>query len=361
MVDFLFLISIALIILFIALAATSYFKKHNKVKTIIFSIVTVFILIFSIFVPNGFQEIKSGEIAVVKVWGKATSTKTAGLHFRNVLTTKYEIYDSKVQQLEINTEVYTKDAQPSSIMLVLQFSINPENAVNIASEFGSMNSLNSKITSIAIEKSKVVLANKTAMELIATRNELSPAVQASVEDGIERFYINVHSVVITDMSFSDAFELAVENKMIAEQKKLEAEYAKEQAIIKANEEAETARIQAEADLAVAILNAQKALETAKGQAESQAIIAKGEARALKLKYIETARMLGLPVTMTEVKDEDGIITAFEYDINTETCTPEQFETLENYMRYINYLETWDGQLPEVVGDGSSLGGIIINP
>lgn len=326
------------------------YRGKKKTGSIILGLSALLMLGVFITVPFGIKTVDAGEVAVVKVFGEAKETKTAGIHFVNVFSTKLERMDSRVQQLVISTEVYTKDAQPATVELIVQFKINSDQAVDIVKSYGSMEMLKSRVEKVSIEKAKVVLSDKTAMRLIETRSELSPAVQSSIESIQDQYYIRIESVVITDMSFSDAFEKAVEDKMIAEQKKLEAEYSKEQAEIKAKEEAEVARIKAEADLVVAKLNAEKALAAAKGDADAQVAIADGQAKALKLQYIETARMLGLPINVTEVKDDDNNVIGYEYNIDLENATTVQYKTLEEYMRFINYLESWDGKLPEVIGD-----------
>ena len=68
-----------------------------------------------------------------------------------------------------------------------------------------------------------------------------------------------------------------------------------------------------------------------------------------MKSIETARMLGFEITETQT--EEGI----EYNISFEGKTQEEINAISAYLKYIEYLETWDGTLPEVVtGDGVSI-------
>jgi regulator of protease activity HflC (stomatin/prohibitin superfamily) len=78
-------------------------------------------------------------------------------------------------------------------------------------------------------------------------------------------------VVVTDITFSEAFENTVEDKMIAEQEKLKAEYEKEKAIIQAEQQLEVAKKEAEAQL-----------EKAKKEAESKELIAEADAKALQI-------------------------------------------------------------------------------
>lgn len=233
------------------LTKASLGKKIKSSRAVIGSVLSIAFLLLFIFVPFGFTQIETGEIAVVKVWGNAVSTRTAGLHFRNIVSEKYEIYDLKTQQLDFDTEVYTKDAQTLSVQLTVQFSIKAENIINIATTYGNLDNLKNRVGKVAIEKAKVILAAQSAMELIETRAALSPKVYTEIKALEAQYFIFIENVVIVDMAFNSAFELAVEQKMIAEQEKLKATYDMERALIKAQEQLEVARLKAEEILILA--------------------------------------------------------------------------------------------------------------
>ncbi len=302
-------------------------------------------LVMLIFIPGGFKTVNTGEVAVVKVWGEAKEVKDAGLHFANIISTEFVTYDLKTQQMDIDNEVYTKDAQPLNIKMTMQYSIKStkEDILKINKTYGTMGALANRIQNVAVEKSKVVLSAKTAMEIIETRAKISPDVLTEIKTLETQYFINVENVVIVDMAFSTAFESAVEQKMIAEQEKLKAQYDKEKAIIKAEEELEVAKKNAEATIA-----------KAQGNADAMIAAAEGEARALKLKSIEVARMLGFEITETVTGDTT------EYNIVTENVAIEKIQLISEYLKYIAYLEAWDGQLPTVVGDGFNIM-IPVNP
>jgi hypothetical protein len=132
--------------------------------------------------------------------------------------------------------------------------------------------------------------------------------------------------------------------MIAEQEKLKAEYEKETAIVNAEKELEVAKLQAQAKL-----------EKAKADAEAQIEVARAEAESVKLKSIEVARALGFNINETEIKDENGVVTAIEYEIDFEGKTSEEIKLITEYLKYIEYLAKWNGELPEVMtGDSASI-------
>ena len=122
------------------------------------------------------------------------------------------------------------------------------NAENPCAKYPPINpDLENRITSIATEQAKSTLSRDKAMDIIANRASISPAVEEVIKEAVgEEYYVNIVTVVLTDIDFSDAFELAVEEKMIAEQTKLKADYENETKIAKAEADVNIARAEAEA-------------------------------------------------------------------------------------------------------------------
>jgi regulator of protease activity HflC (stomatin/prohibitin superfamily) len=210
-------------------------------------------LISFIFIPFGYYQVDAGEIAVLRRKGKIIGIQNAGLYIRNILTQKVSKYDIKTQQLDITTEVYTRDAQPMTAQLTLQFSIEINKVKEIAIKFGTLKTLKIRIESIAIEKAKSVLACNTAMELIENRSLLSSLILSEIKTLETQYFLTFENVVLTDMAFSDAFEQAVEQKMVEQQKVEQARAAAERQKIEA--EAKLAVAQIEASIKVALANA----------------------------------------------------------------------------------------------------------
>lgn len=250
-------------------------------------------------VPFSFHTINTGEVAVVKHLGEIKDVRDAGTSFDLWMLNSYMKYDTKVQNVEITTMAYSSDAQTMDIAMTLQYQIMVDKVVDIATQYGPLDTLEGRIQSIAIEKTKSVLSVYKAMDIIANRATISPAVEQAIKDAIgEEYFVNVTAVVLTNIDFSDAFELAVEEKMIAEQAKLKADYENQTKVAKA-----------EADAQAKLKAAQAEIEIAKAEAEAKKIAAEAEAEANKT-----------------VAD---------------SITPEILEKM--------FYEKWDGKLPTVVG------------
>jgi regulator of protease activity HflC (stomatin/prohibitin superfamily) len=264
--------------------------------------ILAFVLIIAfIIVPFSFHTVSSGEVAVVKRLGKIEGVKTAGTHYDFWATNKYITYDTKVQNLETQTAAYSSDAQTMTIQMTIQYQIYSDKAVEIATQYGKLKVLENRIESIALEKTKSVLSSHKAMDIIANRASISPAVESAIKEAVgDEYYVDIVAVVLTNIDFSDAFELAVEEKMIAEQAKLKADYENQTKVAKA-----------EADAEAKLKAAQAAIEIAKAEAEARMIAAEAEAAANKVV-------------------EDSI-------------------TAKIIQKLI--IEAWDGKLPVVAGNG----------
>lgn len=296
---------IIIIALFAGCVATvfTFLEKNKMIPTLIAGILAFVLLVSFLIVPFSWRTINTGEIAVVRRFGEIQGTKGPGISFAPWIVTKYNKYDTKVQNLEAMTMAYSADAQTMEIAMTIQYQIMSDKVVDIATHYGSLKTLESRIQSVAIEKTKAVLSANKAMDIIANRASISPAVEQAIMEAVgDEYCVDIVTVVLTNIDFSDAFELAVENKMIAEQTKLQAEYENQTKIAKAAADAE-AKLKA----------AQAEIDIAKAEAEAVKIAAEAEAEANRI---------------IEASLTDGIIEKILAD-------------------------AWDGELPKVVGgDGN---------
>lgn len=296
-------------------------------------------LILLILIPGSFHTVEAGSVAVVKQLGIITDIEQPGTYFDFYLTRTYEEYDVKVQQVEISEDAYTADAQSMQINMVVQFQVRQDKVEEIAINYGGLGALTNRIQSVAIERTKAILSKYQAEKLIEERSTISPTVEEEISKAIgDKYYVTFNSAVLTDITFSDAFEAAVEAKMMAQQEKLQAQYENE----KKKEQAETALYVAEQEAKALVAKAQ-------AEADAQVKVAAAEAQAIMLKSVEVARMLGYEVTESTVEgsDEEG------NPVSEKTYTIKYDEThtgadIAEYMKYVEYMSKWDGKLPQVV-------------
>lgn len=343
------LIAAVLAILTIAFIAIAVKQKNSTGKAPVFPMILAFVfaIAFAI-VPFSIRIVNTGEVAVVKFLGEAKEVKNPGMHFDLWLTTEYEYYDAKVQNVEISASTYSHDSQTMDIAVTLQYQIATEKAIEIARQYGSLDALQSKIAAIATEKTKSELSSYTAMDIISERASMSPKVEKAIIDAIsDKYFVSISTVVLTNIDFSDAFEKAVEEKMIAEQKKLQAEYENDMKVAAAEAEAQAAIMKAEAQAKAEII-------AAEAERDAQVELSRAEAISIQLKSVEIARALGFNIIEKEVVDSDGK-PVMEYVIDFEGKSDEDIALITEYIKYMEYLSKWDGKLPTVMsGDGASI-------
>ena len=288
-------------------------------------------------IPFSFHQVSTGEVATVKELGEIKYVRNAGVHFDFWMTKEYTTYDTKIRSLTIETQAYSQDAQTMTVQMSVHYQIDASKAVEIGTKYGSLDVLESRITGKAIQETKDVLTKRGAEKIIEERNLISQEVADAVESAIGAdYFVDIQTVALTNIDFSDAFEKAVEEKMVAAQKKLQAEIENEMKIA-AEKAAAEAKLEA----------AKQEVEVAKQEAEALKIAAEAEAAVLNIQAVQVAKMLGL----TEINAEGE-------EVIKENITVEEAKLIKDYIEYIKYLEVWDGKLPEVVTDGS---GIIIQP
>ena len=294
-------IVLALIAIGCFIGAGVSYENDSGVGTGVCSVIAVIAVIAFFIVPFSFHTVDTGEVAVVKHLGEAREVKEAGTHYNLWITDKYVTYDTKVRTLDLTLMAYSSDAQTMDISMSVQYQIMKDKALDISKQYGTIEALENRITAISMEKTKSAMSGYKAMDIIAQRAEMSPMVEDIIQNAIgEEYFVNVIAVALTNIDFSDAFEKAVEDKMIAEQAKLKADYENETKIAKAEAEAAAKQKTAEANIKIAEAEAQAQLIRAEAEAEANRIIA-------------------------------------------ESITQEILDKI--------YAEAWNGELPKVVGSG----------
>ena len=261
-------------------------------KTIPSVLLALLLLIFGI---RGIRVVDQTEVGIVRTFGTVTGTMNSGIHFVNPISQKVSMYDLRIHVREAAFATYTKDAQPVEVSVEYQYEPQTDRMMEIASQYGSYEILETKIAKVVEERTKIVIARYSAMPLLENRSNLSFEVDEEVAKLEDTFPVHFTSVVVANLDFSDAFEASVEAKMTAEQDALRAEQEKKTAVVKAEQAKEVAAIEADAAIAKA----------------------KGEAEAMKI-------------------------------------TKEALSSMPDEYIQSMYLEKWDGKLPQIVTEGSGL-------
>ena len=248
--------------------------------------------------------VETGYTGIVTTFGKVEdTTMEAGLHFKSPFQ-KIIPMDNREQKSIFETEAFSSDIQQVNITGSINYAINKSTAMNLFKEVGT-DYFNKLVYPRMLEITKGVFSKYTAENLVANRQNLSESIRDGLHSELEGYGINVISLSIENIDFTDAFTDAVEAKQVAAQKKLQAEIEQSQMTMETQQQAERQRINAEAQANVAKINA---------DADAYAVKVRSEAEA------EANKMIADSLT-------DALIE-------------------------MNKIKAWDGKLPTFVGGGS---------
>ncbi len=258
--------------------------------------------------------VPTGYTGIVTTFGRVEDhTFDAGFHIKSPFQ-KVVKMDNRTQKAVEALQAFSSDIQQVDISIAVNYSIDQSTAEKLYKTVGE--EYYSKILyPRLLENTKSVFSKYTAEKLVAYRENLSSEITALVVEDVKDFGINVSSIAVQDIDFTDAFTNAVEAKQVAQQNKLTAQTQQDQLTMEAQQEAERQVIKARADAEKAKIAAEADLEVTKIQADAAEYA--GQKEAAKNKAI------------------------------SQSLTSE-------LVRYY-YIQQWNGQLPQtMLGEGSSV-------
>lgn len=185
--------------------------------------------------------------------GKYSDTVLAtGINGYNPFTTDMICVDAKTQKFEAETETYTKDMQTAKIRYFVNWSVNREKAMELHKKLG--NRYKDRLESETESAVKSIVGHSDSSNLISSRSEVEKAITELLNKRLLELNMKADSVRIEDISYSIAYEQAIERKQIAQQEALaeknKTELVKqkaEQELVRTRAEAEALKIKAKAE------------------------------------------------------------------------------------------------------------------
>ena len=261
--------------------------------------------------------VQTGYTGIVTTFGKVEDvTLEAGLHFKSPFQRIIPM-DNREQKSTFTTEAFSSDIQQVNIIGSINYAINKSTAMNLFKEVGT-DYFNKLVYPRMLEITKGVFSKYTAENLVANRQRLSESIREGLDWELDDYGINVISVSIENLDFTDAFTDAVEAKQVAAQKKLQAEIEQGQMTMETQQQAERKRINAEAEANVAKINA---------DADAYALQVRSEAEAEANKKIAESLTENL-IRFNEIKAWDGKLPTFMAGQGTTTLPILNLETEE---------------------------------
>lgn len=248
-------------------------------------ILTLVIILGLIAFATCTARIPTGYTAIVTTFGKVSdNTLEAGFHVKSPFQ-KITLMDNREQKRTFVTEAFSSDIQQVDINGSVNYAINKSTAMTLFKEVG-VDYFDKLVYPRMLEITKGVFSKYTAENLVAYRQVLSETILKDLGEELEPYGINIISISIENIDFTDAFTDAVEAKQVAAQKKLQAEIEQSQKTMETQQQAERQKIQAQAEADVAKINADADAYAVKVRAEAEAEANKEIAESLTMELIE---------------------------------------------------------------------------
>ncbi len=259
--------------------------------------------------------VETGYTGIVTTFGKVEDvTLEAGLHLKSPFQ-RIIAMDNREQKTSFTTEAFSSDIQQVDITGSINYAINKTTAMNLYKEVGT-DYFNKLVYPRMLEITKGVFSKYSAENLVANREKLSEDIRDGLYKELQDYGINVISLSIENLDFTDAFTDAVEAKQVAAQRKLQAEIEQSQMTMETQQAAERQRINAEAEANVLKINA---------DADAYATKVRSEAEAEANKKIAESLTENL-IRFNEVKAWDGKLPTYMAGEGTTTVPVLQMGT-----------------------------------
>lgn len=229
-------------------------------------------LVFLTLVLSTYYTINQGELGVVLHFGAVEGVSQPGIHFKVPVVTTVEKISIQPQVVVYGTDSnapfqsYSRDQQPANFQVSVNY--HATDVVAVYSQFGDLETMRARIIDPKVyEEVKNVFGQFDAADAIQKRAMLNAQIFNALKNAVKG-PLNIDSVQIQDIAFSQQYESAVEARMQAIVKQQQAEADKAKRII----DADAAAYEVEAQAKATAFSKQ-----AVGEAEAAAIRARGDA------------------------------------------------------------------------------------
>jgi prohibitin 2 len=262
------------------------------------------IIIISVIASSSVRIVDAGNRGILVQFGNVATENSLdeGIHFVIPFRDNVVQIEVRTQKIVESATSASKDLQDVSTQVALNYHVNPDRAQVLYQQLGP-DYANRVIVPAIQESVKQVTARFNAEELITNRETVKNQIEEQIKARLAPYNVIVDALSITEFAFSQQFTTAVESKVEAQQRALQAQ-----------NELRRIQIEAQQNEAKAIGEQKANIARAEGIKQSNVLQAEGEAQA---------------ITIIDAQ-------------------------LRNNPTYLEWLKAtkWDGVLPLVTGGGS---------
>ncbi|WP_240417372.1 prohibitin family protein [Paenibacillus periandrae] len=200
-------------------------KQHSNKPTNINKIVgwIAGIILAVILALNSFSSVEYGHLGLYKTFGKLNDEiLSPGIHMKVPFIQTVIQINTQITKVETDTSASSKDLQPVSTHVAVNYSVNKAAVFNLMNNIGG--SYDTVIISPAIQEIiKEVTAKYPAEDLITKRDLVAGEVSDLLSKRLARYDLVINDINIVNFKFSDSFNQSIEAKQVAQQQALKAE------------------------------------------------------------------------------------------------------------------------------------------
>ena len=275
--------------------------SRSSIRVVVPAIIGFILLV--VVLSASVKIVEAGHRGVLLNFGAVDTSRSLseGIHFVTPFRDNVIQMEVRTQKTVENATSASRDLQDVSTQVAVNYHINPETAQLLYQQLGY--DYANRVIAPAIQESvKQVTARFNAENLITNRETVKSEIEQQIKQRLAAYNIAVEALSITEFQFSEQFRRAVEAKVEAEQRALQA-----------NNDLRRIEIEAQQAEARAIGEQQANIARAEGVRQAAVLQAQGEAEAIQIVEAQ----------------------------------------LRENPRYLEWLKTqrWDGVLPLVTGGG----------
>ena len=263
-------------------------KSKIPVKTIIFVVVSIILLMGSIYTVN------EGHIGIVKRFSEAKKQVNPGLHFKVPFIDSVEEIEVRTRKNEEKMASSTKEQMPVTVSVSVNWTVDKTAALELFRQYGGLTQFESRILDPRFRSAtKDVIPQFDAEKLIQDRASAIQAIEANLIEEMKDFPVTVDNIQIENIQLPAKYLTSIETKQTEKNLAAAEEHKLARQNLEAQRDVNTAKAKADGIKLVAIAEAESI--RIKGLAEAEAITAK-------------AKALGdnpLIVKLTEAQNWDG--------------------------------------------------------
>jgi regulator of protease activity HflC (stomatin/prohibitin superfamily) len=209
--------------------------------------------------------VNEGELGVLTRNGAFVGTQKPGLGWKVPILDTVTDMEIRNMALQFDVHVYSLDTQQYTAAITVNYDLEPSAVEQIYKREG-VSYAERRLKPLVETQMKEIAGKFTAQRTIQERDIFGAKVRDAVRDNAKRYNISVTEVQVQNIDFTEQFEKAIENAMLAKAKVTEEENILQQK-----------KVQAETKVVEATAGANAAREVAKGQADAKVTQAKAEA------------------------------------------------------------------------------------